>query len=232
MSLLTLIQDAADLLGITRPATVVNNPDQQVRTLYALANEEGADLQSAYNWQALTAEFTFTTAAQQLQTAFIPADFDRWVNNSFWNRTTRRNLLGPVSPQVWQALQAQPAYASVYLMWQQRQGQMYLFPAPPAGQTIAGNYISDYWAKSAGGAGQAKFLADTDTTYLSEQLMGLGLRWRFKKTKGLDYSEDFNTYERNKAQMMARDSGTTTIAIGGKTAYPWGVNLPEGSFGQ
>ena len=232
MSLLTMIQNVCDLLGLARPSTVATSSDQTVRQLFALAKEEGHDLQSAWDWQALQVQISFTTVATSQQTSLSFSDYDRWVPNTFWNQTTRRPLLGPVTPQVWQALQAQPAFASIYLMWRIRQSAFYIYPVPPAGQTIAGEYISTQWAKTAGGSGLTEWTNDTDTSYLDEQLMALGIRWRFKAAKGLSYTEDFQTYERNKSQMMSRDKSNSAIAIAGMSNYPWGVNLPEGSINQ
>ena len=39
MTLLTIMQDACDLLGLRRPTTVIGSPDDQTRQLLAIANE-------------------------------------------------------------------------------------------------------------------------------------------------------------------------------------------------
>jgi hypothetical protein len=231
MSLLTIIQDATDLLSLARPAVVTSSVDATVRQLLSLANEEGKELAARYAWQALTVEATFVTSATPEQAPAIPADLDRFVANSFFNRTTRLPVVGPVTPQQWQALQAQPALGRVVLAFRQRSGQFLITPTPPAGQTIAYEYLSKNWAKSAAGQGKPRFMQDDDQTYLDEWLLTLGVRWRFRKSKGLDYAEDFETYEANVAQAMARDGGTTAISIEGGCPATARANLPEGNFG-
>jgi hypothetical protein len=56
-------------------------------------------------------EQTFVTTATTIQANAIPADFDRFIPNSFFNRTTRRPIIGPVTPAAVAGLIAQPAYS-------------------------------------------------------------------------------------------------------------------------
>lgn len=230
MSLLTLIQRVADYVSVPRPSVVVNSSDQLVRTLFAIAQEEGDDLCSSFRWAVLTQEKTFTTTATAVQTGAVPTDLDRFVPNSFFNRTTRRQVFGPITPQEWQAIQAQPALARVYLAFRERDGDFLITPTPAAGQTIAYEYVSNYWAKAVDGTPKPAFTADTDTTYLSESLMALGMRWRWLKSRGLEYGEDLQTYERQKEQVQARDGGAGRISLTGDGYYGINVNLPEGGF--
>lgn len=232
MSLLSIITNACGELSLRAPTSVVGSTDLQVLQLLALANREGNDLSSRYPWQAMRAEFTFATLNQVIQTNLVPADWDRWINDSFWNRSTRRPMKGPITPQQWQAILAQPVFASVYLVWIERQGNFMIEPKPPAGQTIAGEYISKNWAKSSGGAPQPAFQADTDLTFLDEDLITLGIIWRFMKRKGFDYAEDFQTYENNVEQHMARDGGAQTLNMVPQPIDLSRVNIPDGNFGQ
>lgn len=66
-TLLTLVSDACNELGITAPSSVIGNTDPQIIQLLALANREGRDF---YNqgfrkdgWQILRKEHTFTINA-------------------------------------------------------------------------------------------------------------------------------------------------------------------------
>lgn len=231
MSLLTIIQEVTGLLSLAQPSVVVGNTDVQVTQLYNLLNEQGRDQASAAPWQALTEEANFTTVVADAQPAAIPTDLDRFVPNSFFNRSTRRPVTGPLSPKEWQWIKAQPVYSTVYLAYRERGGAFLMAPQPPAGQQIYYEYISSNWAKSASGTPQSSFLADTDTSFLDEHLMGLGLRWRFLKAKGLAYEEDKETYEKQLEQVIARDGGSSILFLAPGPIDTDRVNLPDGNFG-
>ena len=231
MSLLSIIRDVSGRLSLPQPTVVAASTDKQVIQLMALANEEGKSLASRTRWQALNEEQTFVTVAATIQPTALPADFDRFIDNSFFNRSTRRPMTGPISPRQWQWLKAQPAYSTAYLMFRERTGQFLIIPTPAAGQTIAYEYVSKNWAKSGAGAPQASFLADTDTSFLDEELIGLGVRWRFLRAKGLDYAEEMSTYEEQVEQAVARDGGATALSISPGPINLNRVNIPDGGFG-
>lgn len=231
MSLLTIIQGVCAELNLVQPTVVVTSSDSQVQQLWALANRAGRTLARSYPWQGLRAEFTFVTLNQQQQTNMVPADWDRWVPNTFFDRSTRREIVGPITSRQWQWLQAQPVSSKVYLAFIERQNQVLMSPNPPAGHTVAGEYLSKNWAKSAAGAGQASFLADTDLTYLDEDLIALGLIWRWKSAKGLDYAEAMEDYEREVEQAQARDGGSTALSMAPQPIDPNRLNIPDGNFG-
>jgi hypothetical protein len=81
-------------------------------------------------------------------------------------------------------------------------------------------------------AAQSAWAADTDTGILSEEVMTLGVIWRFLKAKGFDYSEPFRTYEMAKARAENKDGGgKRRLNMGIKThmACPRAV-YPEGNW--
>lgn len=231
MTLLTLAQAACDIIGMPRPTSVMAGADQTARTMLSLAQREGRALARRWTWTALRKQQTFTTVAQTVQTGAVPSDFDRMVSETFWNRTRRLLVQGPVTPEEWQGLVASSA-APVYSAFQIRAGQIELYPSPPAGQTCAYEYVSTQWCQSASGTGQTAWAADTDTGLLDEELTTLGLVWRFKQSRGLDYAEDMTTYEEQVLQAMARDGTRRTARLAreidyGAARYPV---VPEGNW--
>lgn len=231
MTLLTVVQSVSRRLTLPVPTAVASSADVNVQLMFDLANEDGKELQRRCNWQILTKEFTFPTTSAAAQAGALPADFDRFIGNTQFDRTTRRQVLGPITPQVWQAIQAQPQLNRVFLAFRQRGGQILVTPNPATGDTFAYEYVSANWAQSQGGNGQAAYAADTDTALLDENLINLGVRWRFKKEKGFDYGEDFATYERMVGIAMANDGGKGALDFTGASSWPIPLaNLPEGNF--
>lgn len=233
MSLLTIVQSVCDRLSLRRPSSVVASADQQVRQLLALANEEGHSLATRANWPALVMEHAFITTASEAQAAAMPADFREFVPDTFFNRTQGRRLIGPVTPQQYQAFKARPISGLIYLSYRVRGGQFLITPTPAAGETVVFEYVSTNWAKSSASQPKAEFTADEDGSYLSEELIKLGVRWRYKQANGLDYSEDFRSYEMALEKAKGGNGNAGALSQGATSGDPVMMrpNVPEGGFG-
>jgi hypothetical protein len=232
MSLLTLVQNSAKELGLTSPSTAYASSDAQVIQLVALAQREGIELMQDFDWQVLTTEKTFSAVALADQTtaSAVPTDFDRFIPETFFNRTRKRPVFGPVSSQDWQFTQAVVATTLVE-SFRQRGNAILITPTPTANDTYAYEYISKNWCESSGGTDQAAWAADTDTGILPESLMTLGVIWRFLRAKGFDYAEAFRTYELAKAKAQAKDGGKRRYNMAHRTTnYPRAPYVQEGSW--
>ncbi len=232
MTLLTIVQDAADLCGIPRPSIVAGATDTTVRRLYALAKIEGKSLFQRHQWSALTTEATHTTLAAEDQGLIetIAPGFAWWIGQTAWNRSNQMQINGELSPQEWQMQKAQ-TYAGPYFNFRIKNKHLYFYPAPSAGDTIAFEYGSRYWCQSSGGTGQETWAADTDTGKLSEHLMTLGLRWRFLQMEGLDYGEAFRSYEMEVGNAIGRDGAKRIINMNeGSELPPRGIRAPDGNW--
>lgn len=232
MSLLTIITQVCRRTGITAPASVSGSSDPQIIQLMALGNEEGQDLSARYPWVALQNESTFVTVATESQgaiTTLAGAGFRYILNDIMWDRSLLRPVFGPLNPQGWQALKAQNV-TGPFNQFRIRGSSVLFIPVPVAGDTIAFEWITKYWATGAGGAAST-WAADADTGLLDEEIMAQGILWRWKAAKGLNYEEDFAKYERLVVDQMARDGGKARLNLGGSTAgFPGGVLVPIGSW--
>jgi hypothetical protein len=215
MSLLTLIQAACDRSGITRPSVVVGSSDTQVRQLFGLAQQEGIELSRRGPWQRLTKEKTITATATETQSGAIPDDFERMIEGTFWNRTQDRRVVGPLSPQKWQMLQT-GLYSLVWDAFRIRGSAILMSPIPQAGDSLAYEYVSTNWCTNAAGTVErAAWASDDDAALLDEELMTIGVVWRFRKAKGLDYSEEFRSYELMVARKLANDGAMGILDLNG-----------------
>ena len=206
MSLLQMVKDACDELNLARPSVVVNSTDNQVRHLLRLANNEGRSLAKRHGWQILTSEQTFTTTATATQAtaSALPTDLGWIIPETMWNRTSRRRIYGPVDNQEWQETQGSTV-VSVNPSFRVRGGTILLSPAPTTGESVYYEYVSNKWCQSSGAVAQAAWAADSDTGRLDEKIMTLGIVWRFKAEKKLDYSTELSNYEREVADAIMRD---------------------------
>lgn len=213
MSLLSIVQDAASQLGLRQPQTVVGSTDLTAQILFRFANQAGKELARYHDWQELIVEVVATATASVVQTGMlVAADYDRMIYNvEVWNRTSDLRYTGPLPQRYWQRLQVSNASGSTGY-WRIKGGELNIFPAPAATDVIAFEYISKRWARSSGGTEQDKFMADTDTTVLDEDLLVLEMVWRFRQSRGFpQYAEDMATCEREKEKAASRDRGTGRI---------------------
>ena len=231
MTCLTIIQDVAQRVNLPSPTSAAQSADPQVIQLVALANKEG-EWQSNKDWQVLTKETSFVTTAVQLQTTLdvTAPGLKNIINDTIWNRDLRRPVYGPMTAQRYQQVQA-AVFAGPWNQFIIQQNQILFFPVPAAGQTCWFQYTTQNWCESAGGTGQARFVMDDDVLLLREDLFKLGVEWRWKKAKGLEYAQEFADYEDFLATAFARDGTKDIINMGSARydIYP-GVLVPSGSW--
>lgn len=209
MSLLTIVQNAADRLGLTRPSTVTSSTDTLIVTLLGLAQAEGKALYDRHTWQVLQTEYTFPTVNGTASYA-LPSGFDQLLKDTVFNRTRRRRMVGDLSPEQWQETQAS-LVTMVNPAFRIRGDLFYISPTPTSAETIAYEYMSKNWCQDVLAVGQSAWAADTDTGILSEELMTLGIIWRFKSAKSLDYAEAMNDYEIAVNKAIFKDGARVTI---------------------
>lgn len=232
MTLLTICQDAADRIGLPKPASVISSTDQTTVELLAFAKQEGIELMKAVPWEELTTEATFTTTATAAQSGSIPSDWDRFLNDSMFNRTQQKPMLGPITGQQWQERQAYATASAINYWWRVRGGEILITPTPAAGETIAFEYISNKWVLDTDGTtAKSAFSADTDTTRIPEELVTLGVIWRFLKAKGLEWQTWFQQYQDQIKRGSTNQMGSPTLNASSGRSY-FVPNIPETGFGS
>lgn len=232
MSLLSLAQRAAMKIGLVPvPTTFVGSQDATAILLLECANEEGAELAREWEWQALRAERTFTATNTAAQAGALPADFDRMVNESLFNRTSRRPVNGPLTAQQWQGIKSS-ATPMIFDSYRFQGGAIEILPIPTAGTVFAFEYLSRQWVRNAQGTARYElFRADDDTALVSEELIRLGTIWRFKQSRGLEYADDMATYERQKVRELGRDGSRKTVYLAAEPYEgPFRPMPPDGNW--
>ena len=236
MNLLTLVQTFCQRTGINVPTQVVGSTDPQVIQLLALLNEVVEDIvdRKQDGWQELQLEATFTTVAAEIQgslTTIAPFGFVSIINDTIYNRSQRLQAFGPLTPQEYQYQKSVVATGPFY-QYRLQNNQIHLFPVPPAGETYAFEYLSTYAVVAVDGTTfKAYFSADTDTFRLDERLLLRGLRWKWKKEKGLEYDEEFREFEDRLANASGRNKTNTLINMAqGQPQIKPGVFIPSGNW--
>jgi hypothetical protein len=213
MTLLSLCRDASDEIGIPQPATVAGNTDPIAQKLLRYANKVGNSLMKAVPWQALRKEQTFTAIAGETQTGIIPADFDRFVPETFWDRSATALLSGPITSTEWGGLKAS-SYSGTIRKFIYRGGVVSVIPVLAGGESLAFEYVSAKWVLATDAVTyKAAFSVDTDTSLIDEELLTLGVAFEYLNGEGLPSQRIELAYRDRLKMMIDNDQPTAGVMI-------------------
>lgn len=237
MTLATICTNALNAIsGYDIPTSFYGSSNPTAKTIVALANEEGCDLERIERWQALITEHTFSTA-DGTSNYPLPDDFRAFANMSQWDRTNMWRLTGPVPPMVWQWLNSGiTVFTTSYSWFAVRGSRFYLFPTPDSVRTIAFDYFSKNWVNvAADGSTQTYWTNDNDTGRLDEKLMTAGVKWRFLQAEGMPFETEYKRWESLRDAAVADDSPHGVIRLHGPPYSLGGLgepNIPETGVGS
>jgi hypothetical protein len=291
MDLLTIVQTAANELGLTAPTTVAQNTDPQVVQLMALTNRDCVGLYRGYDWTDLqipfivnveepitvtgditngsaiitnltstagldknyaisatgapqaqrvaevlsstsvrcemlnTADETGTDVVFARDTFDLPTDFDRYIGQTWWDRSNFWRLIGPDSPQMDEYIRSGIFATGPRRRWRQigrRPAAWRIWPPPfaggaPAPGALVFEYISKNWVVGADDETKPLFTADTDEPLVDDQLVIMGVKWRMWQIKGFDYAALQQEYIDAVSAKFATDGGIPDLYLNRRT---------------
>lgn len=213
------------------PTTVIGNNDLYVKKCLALLNKVGKEL-TTYDWQVLTKEQTFTTDGTGDYTRaaiFTDGDFDRYVNNTDWDRSNQRKMQLVTAPE-WQVIKSSVSTVVGIVRYYREKGNTVYIEPDASGDTVVFEYYSNYWiTDSTGVTSKGAFTVDTDLVKFPEYLVELGLKYKLKAGEGLPAVVEREEYDRE----LARNIGfeTPKRVLGRNYDYKF-TNLPDTGIGQ
>jgi len=234
VSLLTVCRDALQrMTGFEVPSSFYGNTNLTAVSCVALVNAEGRALVREHRWGSLVTSHTITTVSGT-DTYALPSDFLAFGNLSQFDRANDRRLKGPTSPMDWQELKSTVIGSTGLVRFFRKVGtNIVIHPTPTAsGDTLAFDYYSSNWVALQAGGTAARVASDNDTFRLDEELLTLGLKWRFLQAKGLPFEPEYKEYEAIKEELRADDGGAGLIDLNAPPAdIRFGDNLPETGIG-
>lgn len=175
----------------------------------------------------------------------LPLDYERSVDNTFWDRSRFWQMRGPLSPQQWQVYKSSIiGRASIERRFRFRSIRnaaggspmtyLSIDPLPlDNGAQLVFEYVSNGWCESISGTPQNSWQADTDVGVLDEYLMRLSLKWRLLRRLGLSYSEELDEFERQVDKAAAVDGGARILNMTPNGSFYLGYgNVPESGYGH
>lgn len=220
--ILTLVQDAADDLGLTRPFALFaysDEGDTSDRKLLRALVRTCTTLAARHDWQALQARHQWTATATVLQAGALPVDYLRMVPGTFWAETRRLEVIWPVLASDWHAHEAGISPITTPSAIQEG-NTIKVLPQPAAGEIFAFRYIRNRIGMAADGTTpRARFAADNDVAVFDDELVTLGIILHYRKIERLDSAADEVTWERMISDRIKADGGSRTFNMVGGTRF-------------
>ena len=220
MSLLTVISGAMNICGFAAPSAIVNSTDGLVSQFAGLLRVEGDDLSKQTAWRNMKADTSVT--GDGVETLFdLPSDFTKFAPGYImWEQDGTLTPLKQVSDSEMVGLKSQSAWLT-YPVWRLFGDQIEFYPALPDGRQVNFEYRPDYWIVSSDLlTRKARWTDDGDLFLVPEQVLTLGLVWRFKHAKGFSYAEDFEMYKLSRERYIFNDQPRPVIRVGGRAGHP------------
>ena len=218
MSVLSAAQSAAVRLIGQRPPTIFGASDTFALEMQDLLNETAADIAQYQDWRKMILRATIN--GDGTTTAFpFPPDFKQMIltgemHPSMWPTWRHQQI---VDLDRWEDLLrvgvvVSPGY------WTILNNVLNFDPAIPAGESVTYFYVSRYYASEPNGVPKSEFNQDSDVFVLEppgqERMLTLGLVWRWRSQKRLEYAEDMANYQKALTEYASRDRGPLVFSVG------------------
>jgi hypothetical protein len=226
MSLLTLTQGAALRCNFsTIPASAFSSTDTNVLQLVAFSQDTGLEMIRRSGWNTLKI-FKQVTGDGTTTLWPLPSDWMRLCPSdkspmgalvSLARPTIP--LVGPVNDEWLNQMKALPAYPA-YPVWRLVNNNLEIWPALAAGEIVQFWYFSKNWITASAGGTSAVWTSDNDTALLDEDLLMKGAIWQWKRAKGLDYAEEFRTYQTEFERVAGQQDNERVVSTSDYTVNP------------
>ena len=213
----TAMDNAATECSLAAPSLFATNSTSSYVQLKRYMNQAAAELLNRHDWARLTIDGTVTGTGAT--TYALASDFHRLVRRdeehdpAVWSDDMRRAFRPVQSNGEWTVLQSMgptPSYGYRIV------GDNIEFTqAIASGDTVTYAYVSKKWIEHSS-SGSESWADDADFTYLPPRLIELGVTWRWKRFRGLEFQSYLGEFEIEYARATQDDRGLRKISMGSR----------------
>lgn len=225
--ILPALQSAARRVAGVTPNIFFGSNNTLEGELCDLINEVARDVLASHDWQGLTKIHTIT-ADGVAETFPKPDDYERMILVSdiqntqswFWGYYHAESINEFITLQD----SGWVAFPGAWLLMQ----DVFTFTPAPTGEAKFPYVSKNYAVDAATLASKPEFNNDTDSFVLPLRLLTLGLVWRWREQKKLDFTGDQESYLKALSEECAKDKGSRVIRRSGRRyirgtypGWPW-----------
>lgn len=167
-----------------------------------------------------------------------PADFDRQIDRTHWDKSKHWEMLGPSTPQQREWLRSGFIATGPRIRYSYMGGYFAIWPPLGSTESLSYEYVSKYWVlpttPTTLSPTKQAFSADTDTCIFPDALMRALLKLKYFEVKGFDTTAFYRDFVTQRDLAKANDAGNQTLAMNPRPAsvlIGW-ENIPDSQYGQ
>lgn len=214
MTVLQIAEALSLRAGLPKPSSVAGVSSGIPAQTLALMQQAAADMIVFNDWNILKDEHSFTTVAQEVQfdlMATLPT-FKSFDADTFIN-LTRNITMKPANSRQHTAIRLSPS-PTPFGLYRILGGNLVLPGNQVAGEQILFEYRSNAWVRDVDtGARKIAATKNTDVVLLDDEALIRGVKWLFKKEKGLAYGEDMNDWLRYITHLKSIDTPREDLSL-------------------
>lgn len=227
-------------------ATVVTGlSDTSVMAVGQVVTGDGiapyAEIASINSGSQITMNTPSTAAGSSVSLTFanqyysLPSDYHRMIGDTNWDRTNHWRNLGPKSMQEWTWITGGIISTGPRERYKIENGKLKIFRALTAATNLAYAYISKWWVYDSSASSTRtleRYGNDDDTCVFDDDVMVLGLKYRWQVAKGLDFTVSLGEFMKALSASKAQDEPAPALSLSPQPAPllvgPW--SIPDGNW--
>lgn len=215
-TILEICREAADLAATQRPTDLFSTETQNDQIWLSVAKSELDSLLRYGDWQELTKEAILPVNCNQTNYPIdaVVDDFYALLQNTVYIKDEQERVVGAITPEQWARDKCFncPSLDIKFKI----QNNMIKFITPPKCCKIVFMYRSNSIVWDFDTFEEKSVIEkNTDVPIFDEYLVKLGILWRWNKRNGLDYTEEYNEYERELKKRFGTGLATKNIDLSG-----------------
>lgn len=229
------MDDAALQCSVAIPTSWITNTTLTYQEMRLFLRQTVDELLERIDWpDPITTDYVITGVAGA--TFALPAGFQRLTRDpmAVYETTTTRRACIPVSSNgAWTFLEDTGSAGGdrfYRLSGDEASGFRIEFYRPLAiGNKVTVSYVSKNWLATALGVAGTSWTLETDVLRLPKRLVELGVVWRFRRRKGLEYLAMKAEYETHLTRKANDRRQIKTIDMGSQDGMrrPWNIPVPD-----
>ncbi|MBR1399471.1 MAG: hypothetical protein IJ564_04785 [Alphaproteobacteria bacterium] len=214
-TILEICREVADLAAVKRPNNLFN-PNSQQETIFLSVAKSALDSMMRYgDWQELIKQGSLRTVSgvSNYPISDVAPDFYCLVNNTIYIKDTHERIIGAITPSQWMK-EKYFSCDSAEIKFVIQRGMFKFLTPPPSGVKIVFQYRSNNVVWDFQTFEEKNSLtANTDVPIFDEYLVKMNILWRWLKRNGLDYTEEYDEYQKEVKKRYGSELATNDICL-------------------